>query len=277
MISGALRRIAAALVTATCVVALASCAGDEPGPVVTVGADGSAESIVLAEIYAQALARAGTATAVRTGLTAPLADLDAGRIAVLPARSGALLDRWNPASPARKPEEVVAAVNAALPQGLSLSDAADGTDLRARVVVPDASPVRAVAALPCAELTAGFAESPGFAPSEPSPIEGCSFATSVRFASAKELRQGLRDNVIQVGMVNGPVDGRVLADENYALRAQNLLALFRSGIFDRQRAKKLNYVAGELTTEGLVELIDKVESGTAPADAARAWLDAHGL
>lgn len=161
---------------------------------VVVGGDSTTESVLLAEIYSQALERAGTDSAVVTGLPTPLADLDAGRIAVLPARNGALVDRWNPASPARTPDEVVAAVNSALPQGISVSDAADGTDPRPRLA-----------------------------------------------------------------------------------RAQSVVALYRSGIFDRQQLKKLNYVAGELTTEELVDLIHQVDTGSRPADAARSWLDAHSL
>lgn len=203
MYSVAVRRTAAAILAATCAFTTLSCASEQARQVVAVGADSSTESVLLAEIYSQALDRVGTDSTVVTGLTTPLADLDAARIAVLPARNGALLDRWNPSSPARKPDEVVAAVNASLPQGISVSDAADGTDLRTEVTGP--------AAL-----------------------------------------------------------------ENTA-RSQTVVALYRTGIFDRQQLKKLNYVAGELTTEGLVDLTNQIESGTSPADAARIWLDAHNL
>ncbi|MBC7302249.1 MAG: hypothetical protein H5T78_15035 [Nocardia sp.] len=197
-----MRRTAAAILAATCAFATLSCASGDPDPVVVVGADSSAESILLAEIYSQALDRTGTDSTVVTGLTTPLADLDAARIAVFPTRNGTLLDRWNPASQARTPADVATAVNASLPQGLSITDPADGTDLR-------------------------------------------------------------------------PLDA--LPDPDYTLRAQNILALYRTGIFDRRQLKKLNYVAGELTTEDLRESIAQIESGTPPADAARSWLDAHGL
>ncbi|MFE9785402.1 hypothetical protein ACFYO7_08480 [Nocardia salmonicida] len=202
MHSVAVRGTAAAILAAACAFTTVSCTSDETRPVVVVGGDSTTESVLLAEIYSQALERAGTDSAVVTGLPTPLADLDAGRIAVLPARNGALLDRWNPASPARKPDEVAAAVNAALPQGLSVTDAADGTDRRPREALPD---------------------------------------------------------------------------PDYTVRAQNILALYRTGIFDRQQLKKLNYVAGELTTEELVDLIQQVDTGSRPADAARSWLDAHSL
>ncbi|MFC4375393.1 glycine betaine ABC transporter substrate-binding protein [Nocardia halotolerans] len=275
----------AALLVATWSFAAVSCGNDDERPVLRVGADSSAESIVLAEIYSQALARTGTRTDVRTGLDTPVTDLDAGHISVLPARNGELVQRWNPGSAARAPAEVAAAVNAALPQGLSVSDAADGADVRARLLVTEGfaegEQVRAVDELDCASLHAGVVEAPGFAETGPARIEGCSFAAQTRFTDVDGLRKALQDGIIQVGVVNGPPPVAagliVLDDQDYALRAQNVLALFRAGIFDRVEMKKLNYVAGELTTDGLVELIDRVEGGAEPADAARAWLDAHGL
>ncbi len=290
MVSGAVRRKLAALLVTTWAFTTVSCGADEPRNVVAVGADSSAESLVLAQIYAQALARTGTPTAVVRDSANPQADLDAGRIAVLPARDGALLDRWNPAAPARTPEDVVAAVNAALPQGLSASDAADGTDLRSRLLVTEEfaarDTVRTLAALTprCADLTAGYTELPGFPRTTPAPatIADCAFATTRHYPDPQALGKALRDGEIQVGIVNGPpADAAaglvVLDDPKYALRAQNILALYRSGHFDRVQLKKLNYVAGELTTEGLTDLVHQVRTGTDPAIAARAWLDAHGL
>ncbi|APE36659.1 hypothetical protein BOX37_25105 [Nocardia mangyaensis] len=291
MLSGALRRNAAAILVATCSFAAVACAADGAREVVAVGADSSTESIVLAEIYSQALARTGTDTTVLTGLDTPTADLDAARIAVLPARNGSLLDRWNPSAAARTPEDVLAAVNAALPQGLSVSDAADGTDLRPRLLITEdlatREELRTVTALTprCPELTVGHTELPGLAaiPIGPDLVADCAFAATIHYPDPEALRNALRDGQIQVGIVNGPPAGEnpadliTLDDEDYALRTQNILALHRTGIFDRRETKKLNYVAGELTTAELIVLIDQVESGADPAAVARTWLDDHGL
>ncbi|MFI8972620.1 glycine betaine ABC transporter substrate-binding protein [Nocardia asteroides] len=286
MVSGAVRRTATALLVATCAFGAVSCAGDGPGNVVAVGADSSPESMVLAQIYAQALARTGAATTVVADATDPAADLDAGRITVLPARSGALLDRWHPAASARTPEEVVAAVNAALPAGLSVSDPADGTDLRSRLLVTPEFAARenigTVAALipRCGDFTAGAVDLSGLEGVPAAPTD-CAFATTTRYPDLVALRKALRDGEIQIGSVDGPLADTagltVLDDPKYAVRAQNLLALYRSGRFDRVELKKLNYVAGELTTDGLLDLVAQVESGTDPATAARRWLDTHGL
>lgn len=291
MVPGALRRSAAAILVATCSFAAVACADDDARPAVAVGADSSTESVLLAEIYSQALARTGTDTTVLTGLDTPTADLDAARIAVLPARNGRLLDRWNPSAAARAPEDVLAAVNAALPQGLSVSDAADGTDLRPRLLVTEdfatRENLRTVTALAprCPELTVGYTELPGLAPTPIGPdlVADCALTTTIHYPDTEALRNALRDGQIQVGIVNGPPTGEnpadliTLDDEDYALRTQNILALHRTGIFDRRQTKKLNYVAGELTTEELIVLITQVESGADPAVVARTWLDDHGL
>lgn len=288
MVPGALRRSAAAILVATCSFAAVACADDGADAVVTVGAQASTESLVLAEIYAQALARTGTPTAVRTGLSDPVADLDAGRIDLLPTRNGALLDRWHPASPARAPEAVVAAVNAVLPQGLSVSDAADGTDLRPRLLVTEdfatRATLRTVTDLTphCPDLVAGVTDVAGLAPTTLD-IDGCAFATTRPYPDPTALRNAVRTGEIQVGVVTGPLpdddtpDLTTLPDDDNALRTQNILALHHTGIFDRRQTKKLNYVAGELTTDELLDLITQAESGAAPATLARTWLDTHGL
>ena len=292
MRSAAARRLTALVLTLAGAFAAVSCGNDDPEPVFTVGADASTESVVLAHVYAQALARTGLRTAVATGLAAPHADLDAGRVAVLGARTGALLDRWQPAAPARKPADVAAAVNGALPQGLTVSDPADGADLRPRVLLDPALAARdgiaSVADLAprCVGYTAGYADLPGLA-ADPLGlrIDGCEFAASVRFPDAAELRKALRDGQVQAGVVAGPpalagpaAEGlTVLGDSAYAVRAQNVLALYHSGVFDRVESRKLNYVSGELTTDGLVELIRAVDAGTPAEVAARTWLDAHAL
>ncbi|WP_336085809.1 glycine betaine ABC transporter substrate-binding protein [Nocardia sp. SSK8] len=283
MLALAVRRRTAAILVAAAAITAVSCADSDDRPMVAVGADGSTESVVLAEIYAQALARVGTRTSVVTGLTDPLAALDAGRVAVLGARNGALLNRWNPASPAREPADVTAALAAALPAGLSVSDAADGTDLRPRVLRPESAPddIATVTALTatCPTLTLGIVDEPTTA--DPQLIPGCTPAALHHYPDLASLRTNLLNNTIQVGLTPGPgtdLTGLTpLPDPDYTLRAQNILALHHTGIFDRQQTKKLNYISGELTTEALLTLIAEVDSGTTPATAARTWLDAHAL
>lgn len=57
-----------------------------------------------------------------------------------------------------------------------------------------------------------------------------------------------------------------------------LVPLFRTGAITETQIRRLNLVAGELTTAELTALAEKVAAGAVtPSDAARDWLDRHGL
>ncbi|MEV0339943.1 glycine betaine ABC transporter substrate-binding protein [Nocardia sp. NPDC050713] len=289
------RVLARVLVVAAAAATVVSCGDDDAGPPFVVGAGDAVESRVLAEIYAGALSRTGLPVAVLPDLGARaeyLAALDAGRVALVGEHTGELLAHYDSGSAARTPSDVVKDLNRSLPEGLVVSDPADGTDLRPRVLVTAEAARRddvdSVAELVprCAELRAGLAPAPdvlrGPAVAQ---VAGCDFAAETPFADAEALRNALLDSSIQAGVVGGPsaltapvTEGlTVLTDADYAVRAENVVPVFRKGLLDDQRVRKLNYVAGELTTDELVDMIRRVRDGAAAGEVARAWLDAHGL
>ncbi|MFI9636432.1 glycine betaine ABC transporter substrate-binding protein [Nocardia sp. NPDC051929] len=296
MVLASSQRVLARLLVVASVALVVSCGNDEPQPSITVGAGDSIESSVLAEIYAGALARAGVRTAVdpRLGSRADyLAALDADRVQVVGEHTGALLAHLDEHTTARLPEQVKDAVSAALPEGLVVSDLADGTDLRPRVLLTAQAAaqdrVRSVRDLAprCGGLTVGVAATPGLLPQAGSDrVAGCDFAATVAFPDPAALRKALLEGRVQAGLLGGPAelapgatDGlAVLSDDEYAVRAENVLPLFRKGLLDRRQIKKLDYVAGELTTDELAAMIRNVrDDGAAPSDVARAWLDKHSL
>src|SRR5690606_15075188 len=121
-----------ALVTAAC--------GGEPERTFVVGAGDSTESLVLAEIYAGALARTGQPVRVHPGLGPRrdyLAALDEGTIDLVGEQTGELLAALDSTAEARTPDEVVTALYRALPADLTLADPADGADMRPRVLVTE--------------------------------------------------------------------------------------------------------------------------------------------
>lgn len=295
VVLAASRRMLARVLVAAAAAAVVSCGNDEAGPPFIVGAGDAVESRVLAEIYAGALARTGLPVAVLPELGERadyLAALDAGRVALVGEHTGELLAHYDSGSAARTPSDVVEDLNRSLPEGLVVSDPADGTDLRPRVLVTAEAARRddvdSVAELAprCAELRAGLAPAPDVlrVPAVPQ-VAGCDFAGETPFADAMALRNALLDSSVQAGVVGGPAaltaavtEGlTVLTDADYALRAENVVPVFRKGLLDDQRVRKLNYVAGELTTDELVEMIRRVRDGAAAGEVARAWLDAHGL
>ncbi|MEV0295228.1 glycine betaine ABC transporter substrate-binding protein [Nocardia sp. NPDC050710] len=288
------RRMLARFLVVTAAAVTVSCGSDEADPSFVIGAGDSVESGVLAEIYAGALARTGLRVSVlpRLGNRADyLAALDDGRVALVGEHSGALLAFLDSGATARTPAQVTEALNRALPEGWVVADPADGTDLRPRVLLPTEFAVRenvrtiAELAPHCAAFEAGLAPVPGLLPTAPVSIVGCGFARTLPLPDPPALRKALLDGGIQAGVLSGPLaptpetaDGlTVVSDEDYALPAENVLPVFRKGVLDDRRVRKLNYVAGELTTDELVALIQKVREGTPPAETARVWLDAHAL
>lgn len=301
------RRMLARIVVVTAVGLAVSCGSDNPGPTIAVGAGDSMESNLLAQIYAGALARTGARTSVTADLgnrADYLAALDAGTVTVVGEHSGELLTFLNADAQARKPEvttevadksapvrlSVTEELNRSLPEGLAVSDPADGTDMRARVLLTEAvgKDVRSLGALApsCGEIQAGVASVPGvLQTAAPVRIAGCDFVGTRPYPDVTALRKALLDGEIQAGILTGPpvltpgaTDGlTVLADNDYAVRADNVLAVYRKGLLDDRQIKKLNYVAGELTTDELAEMIRKVREGAAAAEVARTWLDNHAL
>ncbi|MFI2279102.1 glycine betaine ABC transporter substrate-binding protein [Nocardia beijingensis] len=295
MVLAASQRVLARLLVVASVALVVSCGNDESQRSITVGAGDSIESSVLAEIYAGALARTGARTAVDAGLGSRadyLAALDADRVQVVGEHTGALLAHLDEHATVRLPGEVAKAVSAALPEGLVVSDLADGTDLRPRVLVTAQAAaqdgLRSVGDLRprCGGSTVGVASMSGLLPSAGSDrVAGCDFAATVAFPDPAALRKALLDGKVQAGLLVGPpalapsaTDGlAVLSDDEYAVRAENVLPLFRKGLLDQREIKKLNYVAGELTTDELVAMIRDIRDGAEPSDVARAWLDKHAL
>ncbi|WP_459547819.1 glycine betaine ABC transporter substrate-binding protein [Nocardia sp. X0981] len=295
MFCAMLRLLGRALVPMLALLA-ASCGAGTDEPLV-VGAQDSAQSRVLAEIYAQALARTGAAVRVEPGLgdrADVFAALDAGTVTLAADHNGALLAESNEGAVAETIDEVTEELNGSLPQGMIVSDPADGTDFEPRVLVTTAfAQERGVETVEqlvelCPGLVAGTAAVPGLLdlPAAAGGIAGCEFATTQVFPSPGELRAALMEGRIQVAVLGGPVEflpggtdgAMVLADSGDAIRAQNPLALVRKGLLGERQAEKLNYVAGELTTDELCALVLRVRDESAdPAELARTWLDAHGL
>ncbi|MEV6767093.1 glycine betaine ABC transporter substrate-binding protein [Nocardia sp. NPDC051030] len=305
------RRIRRALLHSALVAALTAaavgCGSSDDGPVLTIGAGDSAQSRVLAEIYAQALARTGVRTATKNNLgerQGQLAALDSNTVAVVSDVSGDLLTALDSTSKAEKPDNVLKALNSALPEGLTVSDAAaDGTDLRPTVVAATTrtadfpSSLKALAPR-CEELTVGIATGPALdpmrAPLDPQrdvvdplhTVYGCTITHYQPYPSDMDLRKALSEGEIQLGVLSGPAsflpaggpDLTSLADPDYAFRAANILALLRKSTLTAQQLRKLNYVSGELDTTSLADMIRAVRDNHAlPADLARSWLDDHAL
>ena len=103
-LAASVRMSARAVVAVMAATLAVSCSHGDSGPAITVGAGNSAQSELIAEIYAGALARTGirTATATQLGQRGDyLAALDAASVQVVGDDSGDLLTAFDSGSPAR--------------------------------------------------------------------------------------------------------------------------------------------------------------------------------
>lgn len=190
--AGWVRATARAAVAVTVAALAVACANGDDHPRITVGAGDSAQSELLAEIYAQALARTGAPAVTRKhlgGRADYLAALDAGTITVVGDTGGDLLRTFDSSSRATAPDSAAAAniareqatdgglapgvsatatpgspsagsvaddLSRAVPAGLAVSDPADATDLRPQFALAPAAASRYPADL--AELAPHCAE-----------------------------------------------------------------------------------------------------------------------
>ncbi|MGW4354804.1 glycine betaine ABC transporter substrate-binding protein [Nocardia sp. NPDC004582] len=294
-----------ALVTAVAVAAVA-CGGKDTGSVVTVGAGDSPQSRMIAELYAGALARTGLHTRVadRVGArTELLAGLDSGDLALFGDITGDILTALDSTATVTTPEAVNAALAKALPQGVTTSDPADGTDLRPAIVASAAHPTALPSSLKdlgprCDGLIVGIDTGAPLdaqrAPLDPerdvlTPLQSvyhCAITRWVTFTTPADLRKALSEGEIHLGVLPGPAsflpgdgaDLTALADPDYAFRAAMVAPILRKSALTDPQLRKLNYVAGELTTTELADMIHQIRDQNAiPSSVARTWLDAHAL
>lgn len=95
---------------------------------IVVGSGDSAQSQLIAQVYAGALAHDGADVRTELNLGARadyLAALDAGNVTLVPEQSGAYLVHLAPNAGATDPDDVYDELNRALPEGVSVSDYAE--------------------------------------------------------------------------------------------------------------------------------------------------------
>ncbi|MBF6174523.1 glycine betaine ABC transporter substrate-binding protein [Nocardia blacklockiae] len=326
-LAASVRMSARAMIAVLAAGLVVSCSDGGAETPLAVGAGDSAQSELMAEIYAGALARSGAHTVTRPRLGGRgdyLAALDAGTVQLVADDSGDLLSALDSGSRARLPDKLAAAavtttagpaerdkpapdvsdgVSRALPEGLAVSDIADGTDLRPAFVLAPAHAQRFPDSLAelgphCGELTVGIATGGELDPLRPprdpqrdvlDPLRtayGCDIVHHSVYPNDSELRKALQDGHVQAGVLTAPaalLPGGVgdlvpIADPDYAFRAQSVLPLFRKGALSARQIKQLNKVAGELTTAELTEYVRRLRDEHTPAaELARSWLDAHDL
>ncbi|EMY35471.1 substrate-binding region of ABC-type glycine betaine transport system [Arthrobacter crystallopoietes BAB-32] len=267
------------------------------GPLV-VGSANFPESQVIGEIYAGALNAAGIEATTKPGIGSRevyVKAVEEGSVDVIPDYSGNLLLFLDPEATAASADEIMEALPAALPEGLSVLEPSPAENKDAMVVtkataekyqlssIEDMGPV-------CDELVLGanpeFAERgyglPGLKENygcEPKSFE------PINDAGGPATLKALITDQIQVADIYTTTpsiednDLVVLEDPKNNFIAQQVLPLVSSASVGEEATQVLNEVSAALTTEDLIDLNRQVSGDEKrnPADAAADWLKEKGL
>jgi glycine betaine/choline ABC-type transport system substrate-binding protein len=267
------------------VLLIAGCGSEAPPPApsVGVGAGQDAVSTLLAHLYAAALRSYGNAAHVEPGPD-PLADLDTGDVEVVPGLTGNLLVRFDPDATARAAEQVYRSMISALPEGIGAGDYAQSAEDKPALAVTESTAQKwgrgdvAVLAQHCQGLTVGKVI--GYR--SPPAVATCRLPGVVEFPDAATLVGALRSGRVDAAWTSTAVPGTpddviVLSDKTSAIRAENVVPLYRRNELNEREVLALNEIAGELDTGSLADMLGKTASGTDPGAVADEWLAAHPL
>ncbi|HVL85801.1 MAG TPA: ABC transporter substrate-binding protein [Pseudonocardia sp.] len=270
--------------------------GAAAGPI-RIGSANFPENVLLAQIYGQAL----TARGVGVEVLPPIQSREAyfpgirdGSIDLVPEYTGVLLQFLEPSAPQKAPDEVYAALQEAMPEGLEVLErsAAENKDA---VVVTQAfaqenglSTIADLAPL-CPQIAFGgppeFQERPDGIPGLEATY-GCTFREYVSLDVGGPLTvAALENGDVQAADLfttdptieaNGFV---ALADPRNNFAAQNVVPLIRGEKATDEVRQVLDEISATLTTQELLDLNARLGSETRPNPdvVARQWLQDKGL
>ncbi|MEU0672890.1 ABC transporter substrate-binding protein [Streptomyces sp. NPDC006172] len=273
--------------------------GKADGNTVVVGSNNFAESILLADIYGEALKAKGIKVSYKPNIGSRETTyglLKNGSITVLPEYNGSLLAYFDAKAEQKSPEAVNAAVKAKLDPKLTLleSSAAEDKDsvalnqetakkhnLTAQSTLDDIKDI-------APQLVLGG--SPEFQTRQQGMV-GLEAVYGLKFKTFKALDAGgpltqaaLKKDTVQAADIftTDPTINRdkfvVLKDPKNLFGFANVTPLvYKSGL-SKEGVDALNAVSAKLDTKTLLELDDQVQlQRKDPLDVAKAWLKSAGL
>ncbi len=291
--------VAAALAAASL---LTACAADDPLADPETGGDEAAGSIVvgsqayysneiIAEIYAQALENAGHEVDRQFTIgerEAYMPEVESGAITLFPEYTGNLLQYLDSETTARSADDVYAALEEALPDGLTALDQAEATDQDSYTVTrafADEHDLASIADLAdvSGSLTLGGPPELAERPYGPSGLESV-YGIEVDFSATgdttvEDLLAGTIDvaNVFTADPRIQTEDLVVLEDPESLILASNVVPIASTAIAD-EIASTINEVSAALTPDALVALnvASSVDEKSSP-DVAEEWLASNGI
>lgn len=116
----------------------------------------------------------------------------------------------------------------------------------------------------------------------PAAIATCRLPAAIEFPDAATLVGALRSGRVvaawtSTAVPETPDDVVVLTDKTSAIRAENVVPLYRRNELNERQVLALNEIAGELDTGSLADMLAHVASGTDPGAVTDERLAAHPL
>ncbi len=255
---------------------------------VTVGSADFPEAALLGEIYAQALEAKGMTVKRQFNIGSRetyLKAITGGEVDVLPEYTGSLLNYIDKDAKVTAPDEVYAALEKALPEGLSVLDKSAAEDKNSLVVTKDTASQWSLKAIP--DLAAHQAElSIGAPPEFKTRQQGLVGLKSVYNIVPNEFRP-LQSQATVEALKNGQVkaanifstdpsiaaNGFVVLDDPKSLfGSDNVVPLVRAEKADSLK-EALNAVSMKLDTPALADMVKQVVVDKKDAnEVAKTWL-----
>ncbi|MGW0994010.1 ABC transporter substrate-binding protein [Streptomyces sp. NPDC002520] len=269
------------------------------GDTIVVGSNNFAESILLADIYGEALKAKGIKVEYKPNIGSRETTyglLKNGSISVLPEYNGALLAYLDPKATPKTAEATTSAIQAKLDSKLTLLDPSPAED-KDSVTLNAATAKKyglteksSIADLKDVAKDLVFGASPEFQTRHQG-LLGLKDVYGLQFKSFKALDAGgpltqtaLTKNAVQAADIfsTDPVVAKekfvVLQDPEALFGLENVQPLVNKSALPRKGVDALNAVSAKLDTATLRDLDTQVQSQNKdPLDVAKAWLKSAGL
>lgn len=271
--------------------------GDPAAAPIRIGSANFPENVLLAEIYGQALEARGVAVEVLPPIQSREAyfpGLRDGSIDLVPEYTGVLLQYLQPEATEKAPDEVYAALQEVVPEGLVVLERSSAENKDAVVVTGEFAQqnnVRTIGDLAplCPQMV--FGGPPEFQ-ERPDGIPGIQETYGCTFREYRELDVG--GPLTVAALENGDIqaadlfttDPSIEANGFVALEdplnnfaAQNVVPLINEAKATEEVRQVLNEISAKLTTQVLLDLNAELGSETRPNPdvVAKEWLAANGL
>lgn len=283
-----IRRMGLALAaTAVAAGAMAGCSDDSD--TITVGSADFPESVLLAEIYAEALRSQGLEvdTQHRIGAREAYTDaIEGGEVDLIPEYTGNLLAFYDPETTAAEPEEIYRALEGALPENLTVLEMSAAESKDAVVVTSETAEEFGLTTI--GDLAPHASEMVLGGPPEwrdrPTGISGLRDVYGLEFAEFRPADSTQNPTFLANGQIDAanifttdpsiPENGFVvLEDPENLFPAQNVVPLINEEKVNPDVRQALNGVSADLDTETLADLGSRVIADNEdPAAVAKDWL-----